>query len=330
MGELTLDITIFVGVLAAIGALIWLVDTIKKQRQFKKRIERFKNRKAAVPAKLAAAGDIATLRRGRGEGAMPMMDKVVKTLPTFAKMQERFDKASINVSVERYIIYCVLLFIAITIIAWLLIGKGWLLAIFLGIIIGAGIPHFYVNFRIARQMKKFIILFPDAIDLIVRGLRSGLPVAESIQVVAKEIEDPIGRIFQRVADAIKLGVPMEQALADTAKKLELTEFNFFTTSIVLQRETGGNLSEILNNLSTVLRSRTMMRLKIKAMSSEARASAYIIGALPFLVIGAVYIFSPEYLKPLFNDYRGNLWGLGAMCSLIMGVTVMTKMTRFEI
>src|SRR5690606_10394833 len=133
---------------------------------------------------------------------------------------------------------------------------------------------------------------------IVRGLRSGLPVSESIVLVSKEVPEPVGSVFGTVSNTMKLGVTMEKALQDMAEELDISEFNFFTTSIVLQRETGGNLAEILNNLSEVLRGRFMMQMKIKAMSSEARASTYIVAALPVFVFCAVSLMSPDYMKPM--------------------------------
>jgi tight adherence protein B len=182
----------------------------------------------------------------------------------------------------------------------------------------------------AKRLKKFLVLFPDAIDFIVRGLRSGLPVTESMNIVGKEMEEPVGSIFAHIGESVKLGVPVDKALQDTAKKLGLTEFNFFVTSIILQRETGGNLSEILNNLSEVLRTRLMMRMKIKAMSSEAKASAIIVGSLPFIVIAALMYLSPDYLIPLIDTTKGNCIALGCAFSLMFGIGVMIKMTKFEI
>ncbi len=212
----------------------------------------------------------------------------------------------------------------------MLLKKPVFLAVPLAFIAGAWLPIKFLQMRIAKQNREFLKLFPDAIDLIVRGLRSGLPVTESLVLVAHEVADPVGPTFARVGNTMKLGVPLEKALQETAKKLDLAEFNFFTTSILLQRETGGNLSEILNNLSEVLRARIMMRLKIKAMSSEARASTIIIGALPFVVITAVGVLSPDYMKPLFTDYRGNIW-LGVAAGMLgSGLYIMNRMSKFEI
>lgn len=212
----------------------------------------------------------------------------------------------------------------------LLLGKSIVVSVPIGVLFGLGIPHLVVGSKIKKRQKMFLKLFPDAIDLMVRGLRAGLPVAESFITVSKELPAPMGDIFGMIAQQTQLGMPMEKALTDSATKLALTEFNFFVTTIILQRETGGNLGEILNNLSEMLRQRHMMRLKIGALSSEARASAYIIGALPFLVFGILMAVSPDYLKPLFNDVRGNKALIGAGCSLAMGAFIMKRMTQLEI
>ena len=151
-----------------------------------------------------------------------------------------------------------------------------------------------------------------------------------MNMVGVEMEQPIGGIFAEIGESIRLGVPAEKAMADMAKKLGSTEFNFFVTCIVLQRETGGNLSEILSNLADVLRKRFMMRMKIKAMSSEAKSAAMIVGSLPFIVTLALTFLSPGYLNPLIDDPKGN-FALGiAVTSLCTGIGIMMKMSRFEI
>jgi tight adherence protein B len=187
-----------------------------------------------------------------------------------------------------------------------------------------------VGFLVNRRLNKFTSLFPEAIDLIVRGLKSGLPVSESIRTVGAEVPDPIGVEFRTVSDAVSLGQSLEEALWDAAKRLDTPEFKFFVVSLSIQRETGGNLAETLGNLADILRRRRQMRLKIKAMSSEARASAYILGSLPFVVFAAIMMINPGYAFQLFEDPRGHvLLGLGA-ASLVTGALVMAKMIRFEI
>lgn len=255
---------------------------------------------------------------------------LLKPLPDFKRLSDRLERAGKNIGAKQYIFRRLMYCVGITFTIALIFKQPIMLSLAIGIIAGIWVPFKMLSFGIDKQSKAFLRLFPDALDLIVRGLRSGLPVSESLVLVAQEVPDPVGKIFADVGSTMKLGVPMEKALLETAKKLEMTEFNFFTTSIVLQRETGGNLAEILNNLSEVLRGRYIMRMKIKAMSSEARASAYIIGALPFVVILAISIISPKYILPLWNDPRGNTCAMVAAAMMIFGGYVMNKMTKFEI
>ena len=245
------------------------------------------------------------------------------------KLQARLQRAGMNVSTDKYLSLCAAIAL-FTVGVILLLRQPFLITLLVAIIVGLGIPHMVVGFKAKRRLKAFIRLFPDAIDLIVRGLRSGLPVAESINVVATEIGEPVGNIFAQISERIKLGVTLEKALLESAEELQSTEFNFFVTSIILQRETGGNLGEILSNLSNVLRQRGMMRLKIKAMSSEARASAYIVGMMPVGVILALTFVSPDYLLPLIETDGGNMAAAAAIGSMGMGGFIMYKMTQFEI
>jgi tight adherence protein B len=226
--------------------------------------------------------------------------------------------------VMRRILMCLGIMLAVRV-----FGASLSLSLLVGLVIGVWIPLKLLQRRITKQQKSFLRVFPDAIDLIVRGLRSGLPVSESIILVSTEVPAPVGGTFGNISNKMKLGVTLEKALQETAHELGLTEFNFFTTCIVLQRETGGNLSEILNNLSEVLRSRFIMRMKIKALSSEARASSYIIGALPFVVILAVGILTPDYMKPLIEDSRGNVAAMVAAGMMTFGMWTMNRMTNFE-
>jgi tight adherence protein B len=172
--------------------------------------------------------------------------------------------------------------------------------------------------------------FPDAIDLLVRGLRSGLPITETLGVVANEIPGPVGVEFRAVSDKMKIGRTMDVALQETADRLGTPEFQFFVITLQIQRETGGNLAETLSNLSEVLRKRQQMKLKIKAMSSESKASAYIIGALPFIVFFLIMQINPSYMGQFFTDQRLIGVGLGGMVWMGIGAFVMRQMINFEI
>lgn len=155
-------------------------------------------------------------------------------------------------------------------------------------------------------------------------------MTESIATVGREMEDPVGVEFRRIADGVRFGQQLEEVLWETAKRLSLPEFNFFVISLSVQRETGGNLGETLANLSDILRRRKQMKLKIKAMSSEARASAMILGSLPFVMFGIVYAMNPSYASELFTDPRGMMMAAAGVTSMMIGIGVMAKMVRFEI
>ncbi|MXO96300.1 pilus assembly protein TadB [Erythrobacter aquimaris] len=204
------------------------------------------------------------------------------------------------------------------------------LALGIGVFVGAGIPHFVVSRAIKKRTNQFNTKFPDAIELLVRGLRSGLPVTETLAVVAQEVPGPVGVEFKGIVERIKIGRTMEDSLQQTADRLGIPEFNFFCITLAIQRETGGNLAETLSNLSDVLRKRAQMKLKIKAMSSESKASAYIVGALPFIVFGLIWWINPSYIGAFFTDDRLTVAGLGGLVWMSIGAFIMAKMVSFEI
>jgi tight adherence protein B len=219
--------------------------------------------------------------------------------------------------------------VAVAVVIFLKSGSPGL-ALGVGLVVGAGLPHMVVNFFINKRGNDFTNKFPDAIELLVRGLRSGLPVTETLGVVASEVPGPVGEEFKLVTERIKIGKAMEDALQDTADRLNTPEFSFFVITLAIQRETGGNLAETLSNLADVLRKRAQMKLKIKAMSSESKASAYIVGSLPFIVFTMVWWINPKYLAGFFTDDRLIVTGLGGLVWMSIGAFIMAKMVNFEI
>jgi tight adherence protein B len=209
-------------------------------------------------------------------------------------------------------------------------GAPMYLALFGGLLLGAGLPHFVIGFLIAKRLKMFTANFPDAIELLVRGLKSGLPVGETLGMVAKEIPGPVGEEFKMVTEKIRIGKTMEDALQETADRMGTAEFQFFVITLAIQRETGGNLAETLANLADVLRKRAQMKLKIRAMSSESKASAYIVGSLPFFVFGMVWTVNPKYLGGFFYEPRLMVAGMVGIVWMSIGGFIMAKMVNFEI
>ncbi len=241
----------------------------------------------------------------------------------------RLDRTGKGWSVSQYVYTS--LGIATTLTLLLFLQSGSLgLSLGVGMLIGLGFPHMAVNYLINKRTNQFNAKFADAIELLVRGLRSGLPVTETLSVVATEVPGPVGREFKTVVERIKIGRTMEESLQDTADKLNIPEFNFFCITLAIQRETGGNLAETLSNLAEVLRKRTQMKLKIKAMSSEAKASAYIVGALPFIVFTMLYWINPDYVGGFFSDDRLIIAGIGGLTWMSIGVFIMAKMVSFKI
>ena len=241
----------------------------------------------------------------------------------------RLHRTGKNWSIQEYLYVSLGLVLTVAILTYLKSG-AMLLSLGLGIFVGAGLPHMVVNHFVTKRGKQFTSKFSDAIDLLVRGLRSGLPVTETLGIVASEVPGPVGEEFKLVSDRIKVGRTMEDALQETADRLNMPEFSFFVITLAIQRETGGNLAETLNNLSDVLRKRAQMKLKIRAMSSESKASAYIVGALPFIVFGMIWWINPDYIGKFFIDERLIVTGLGGFVWMGIGGFIMAKMVSFEI
>jgi tight adherence protein B len=252
-----------------------------------------------------------------------------KLLPNRATLKKRLDMTGRTWTPGQYLMVSAVIW-AVVAIAITTQGGPVLLALLLGLFLGLFLPHLVVGFLIKMRIGKFNKRFPDAIELLVRGLRSGLPISETLGVVATEVPGPVGVEFRSVSDKIKIGRTMDAALQETADRLGTPEFQFFVITLQIQRETGGNLAETLSNLANVLRMRMQMRLKIKAMSSEAKASAYIIGALPFIVFFLIYSINPYYIGKFFIDERLMVAGLGGMFWMSLGAFIMAKMVNFEI
>lgn len=183
--------------------------------------------------------------------------------------------------------------------------------------------------RVAKRQYAFLDSFPDAIDLIVRAVRAGIPVNETLNLVADEGAAPVSDEFRAIAEEMAVGVDLSDACINATHRIGIPDFNFFVVSLLLQRETGGHLAETLENLSTVVRGRKEMRLKVKALTSEGRISAKILSAMPVLTIAAIFSIRPEYMLPLFSDPTGRLMLTGASLSIAFGVFLTYRMTRIS-
>ena len=259
----------------------------------------------------------------------PKAHKVAGSASKTEALAMRLDRTGKGWTVTQYLYATLGIALVVAVLMYLKTG-ALLMSLGVGVLVGAGLPHMIVGFFIKKRTNDFNGKFPDAIELLVRGLRSGLPVTETLAVVATEVPGPVGIEFKGIVERIKIGRTMEESLQETADRLGIPEFNFFCITLAIQRETGGNLAETLSNLADVLRKRSQMKLKIKAMSSESKASAYIVGSLPFIVFGMVYWINPDYLGGFFTDDRLIVTGLGGLVWMSIGGFIMAKMVNFEI
>jgi tight adherence protein B len=211
----------------------------------------------------------------------------------------------------------------------MMMGGGLLAAAGLGLAMGFGMPRWMLNFLKKRREKAFLKALPDAVDVIVRGIRAGLPLFDSIKVVAADAPEPLKSEFLAIIETQTIGIPLGDACQRLYERMPVPEANFFGIVVAIQQKSGGNLSEALGNLSRVLRDRKKMAEKIQAMSMEAKASAGIIGSLPPIVMLLVYLSTPDYVSLLWTEPMGRLMLAGSAVWMTMGVLVMKKMINFD-
>lgn len=318
-------ILIIGGAFLAFTMLVILLGGPSVGKAKSRRLAMVKDRHAASTEAVVAAQMRKTIQASSGKGGTNLSS----LMPRREEMEKRLRRTGKTWNVSQYMLASMVIFVVMTGLL-IAIRSPFMLAAMIGAFAAFGLPYFIVGRLIKKRVAKFNTRFPDAIDLLVRGLKSGLPVTETFQVVSQELPGPVGEEFKGVVERIRIGNTMEAALQESAEMLGTPEFQFFCITISIQRETGGNLAETLANLSDVLRKRAQMKLKIKAMSSEAKASAYIVGALPFFVFGLVYTMNPEYLAGFFSEQRLIIAGLGGLVWMSIGAFIMSRMISFEI
>jgi tight adherence protein B len=317
-------ILIIAGAFLAFALLVILVGGPSAGKAKTRRLAMLKDRHAASTEAVVAAQMRKTIQSGRaGDSSLAHL------LPRREELEKRIRRTGKSWTLTQYMFATMIVFVVATG-AMLIVRAPFLMAGLVGLLLSLALPYLVVGLTIKRRVAAFNSRFPDAIDLLVRGLKSGLPVTETFQVVSQELPGPVGEEFKGVIERIRIGNTMEAALQESAEMLGTPEFQFFCITIQIQRETGGNLAETLANLSDVLRKRAQMKLKIRAMSSEAKASAYIVGALPFFVFGVVWTVNPGYLAGFFVEQRLIIAGIGGLIWMSIGAGIMAKMVNFEI
>ena len=211
----------------------------------------------------------------------------------------------------------------------LITGSSLLVSLLVAFACGFGLPRWFVARSAKRRQAKFLVEFANAIDIIVRGVKSGLPLNDCLQIIATEAPEPVKSEFIDLIEQQKVGVPLARAFERMHERMPLQEVNFFAIVIAIQAQTGGNLAEALSNLAQVLRDRYRLQAKVRAFSAEAKASALIIGSLPPCVMGIVYFTTPTYIDLLFTEKLGNVMLMVSATWMLIGVLVMRKMINFD-
>jgi tight adherence protein B len=323
------DVLIFGGaiVFALVLVILAFATGANQSKQRLKRVAQMAQKADAVGGKVSAV----SVKRATADSSIAAVDYIIKRwLPNPQKMRGRLLRTGRQITLGQYLTFCGVLAILAAGVLKILVAIPFVACLLVGVVVGVGIPHLVIGIMGGKRRNKFNALFPEGIDLIVRGLKSGLPVSESIRVVGQEISDPVGVEFREVSDQIKFGKTLTDAMWSVAPRIDTPEFRFFIISLSIQQETGGNLAETLENLSTVLRKRKTLKLKIKALSSEAKASAYIIGSLPFLMFGILLMMNYGYASTLYTDPRGIILVGCGLISYALGIGTMAKMVRFDV
>lgn len=272
--------------------------------------------------------DTAAQRRKQVQETLKELEAKQREQRNALTMRARIEQAGLEIEVRTFWIASALLGLA-AMAAVYLSGQPPIAALATGIGAGLGLPRWILGFLKNRREARFISEFANSIDVIVRGVKSGLPLNDCLKVIASEAPDPVGEEFRALVEGQRVGITLDQGLKRMFERMPLAEVNFFAIVLTIQSKTGGNLSEALGNLAGVLRDRKRMKGKIQAMSSEAKASAGIIGSLPFAVTLLVYLSSPDYIMLLFTERMGNIMIAGGLVWMTIGIFVMRKMINFK-
>lgn len=326
MDQSTFIPLVVVGFLLAIGYVLMGDGSAKKEARLK-----------AITGKETAADSFLKKlkvedqgnRRKQIEESLTKIEERQKQKKKKAKsLAMRLVQADWSMKPKNFMIMSVVLAVVTSAPAFVL-GVNPLVCLGVAVVFGFGLPRFILNSAINRRQKKFTMHFADAMDIIVRGVRTGLPLNDCLKIIAHESPDPLGSEFRRVVEGESLGIPIEVCLEQMYERMPISEVNFFATVLNIQKTTGGNLGESLANLSNVLRGRKILREKIKALSAEAKASAMIIGALPIVVMILVTIMSPDYMEDLYFTSTGQRNMLVGAVMMGMGTFMMRKMINFK-
>lgn len=333
MAELGLSAEIaalFIGL--AVAGIIFAIayPFISGDRQTAKRVASVSEARVKKSGSARTVADIAAQRKKQVAESLKDMESRAKSSEKVT-LRTKLDRAGLDAEPRAYWIASVISGVVLAAMTYISVGGSAapMAAVTVFMIGTFGLPGFVLNKLIQRRQKKFLHELANAIDVVVRGVKSGLPLNECLQIIARESPEPISGEFRYVVEQMRVGVPLGEALDRLIVRMPLAEVKFLAIVIAIQQQAGGNLSEALGNLSGVLRDRFRMQMKVKALSAEAKASAMVLGSLPPGIMVMTYMSAPDYIMPLFSTTTGNLTLLGGAAWMMCGVLVMRKMTNFK-
>jgi tight adherence protein B len=268
------------------------------------------------------------VRRKQIQESLKQFETREKKRSNRPSIRTRLMRAGLDVSARQFWVASALLGALCGLLSYLA-GVPLVVALVAAVVGMVGLPRWLLKYITKRRQQVFLNDFADAIDVMVRGLKSGLPVNDALRVIAGEMEAPVGPEFAEIVEGQRVGISIDQGIERMFERMPLAEVNFLSIVVMIQQKTGGNLAEALNNLSRVLRDRKRLKAKIQAVSQEAKASAAIVGSLPFLVMGGITLVNPEYLLPLFETEAGHIMLVGSTLWMVTGILVMRKMINFD-
>ncbi len=316
---------LFFLVATAIGGVAWVFvyPILSGEKKAERRV-----------ASIARADPVARPTRATGKSRREQVEGTLKDIEQRRKkakrppLSVRLSQAGLHWSKRRFMITAAILGV-VAFLAVIFLGSGLLPALGFGFAAGGGLPFWMLSFLKKRRESKFLSVFPDAVNVIVRGIKAGLPLLDSLKLIATDTAEPVRGEFRAIVQTQTIGMPIGDACMKLYESIPVPEANFFGIVVSIQQRSGGNLSEALGNLSRVLRDRKKMKAKIQAMSMEAKASASIIGALPIMVMGLVWLTSPSYIALLWTEPLGRVMLACCAAWMLAGIFVMRKMINFD-
>jgi tight adherence protein B len=326
--------TVLAGVAAAAAAYVFMFDRMSNEKNAAKRLETVKRAetdRATVKASRDRVAEAARRRKTVQDSLKDLDDREKLREKNIKKppLRIQLKQAGLSMTVQRFYVYSAVSGVLFTLVAFIL-GAPLIVLPGAAVAGGVGLPRWLVGWVRGRRVKAFLNEFPNALDVIVRAVKSGLPLNDGVRLIATESAEPVKTEFRRIVEAQQIGMSVSDAAMRMHETMPCPEASFFGIVIQIQQQAGGNLSEALGNLSRVLRDRKKMKAKVQALSMEAKASAAIIGALPFIVAFLVYLSSPNYIMPLFTTSTGHMiLGISGLW-MAMGIFVMKKMINIDV